>query len=71
MSERERAFRAAQGAYAVRVCGMSVPCPIYDGPFDIMAVVNAAPIPSTPDLQMHRACWAEFRRMFEQAWEER
>jgi len=36
-----------------------------------MAVVNAAPTPSTPDLQMHRACWAEFRRMFEQAWEER
>ena len=64
-------MRAAEAAYAVRVCGMSPPMPRYTGPFDLMAVVNAAPIPSTPDMQMHRACWAEFRRMFEQSWNER
>ena len=70
MNEREQAYRAAQGAYATRVCGMSLPTPQYDGEFDILAVVNAAPIPKGSELAMHRACWAEFRRMFQQAWEE-
>jgi hypothetical protein len=47
---------------------MGLPAPIYDGPFDVMALVNTAPIPSTPDLNAHRACWTEMARMFEQAW---
>jgi hypothetical protein len=65
---KQAAFRAAQAAYAVRVCGMGLPAPVYDGPFDVMAVVRAAPVPSTPALEMHRACWTEMARMFEQAW---
>lgn len=71
MKTRQAAYDTAQGIYCKRACGMapSAAYSTYTGDMDLVAFVETCPVPSTPDLEVHRACWAEMRRMFDEAWD--
>lgn len=70
MRTRQAAYDTVQGMYCKRVCGMtpSRDYSTYTGGMDLVAFVDSCPVPSTSDLDAHRACWTEMRRMFEEAW---
>ncbi len=72
MNTRQAALDAVHGLYCKRACGMTPggAQTTYTGGMDLQGFVDSCPAPSSHDLAMHQACWAEMRRMFDQAWAE-
>lgn len=72
MKTRQAAYEAVHGIYCKRVCGMDPAGShaTYTGSMDLLAFVESCPAPSTSDIESHRACWDEMRRMFHVAWSE-
>jgi hypothetical protein len=70
MNTKKAAFDTAHGKYLMRACGFDAgdKYTTYTGDMDIQAFVDTCPVPSTPDLEVHRGCWAEMRRLFEIEW---
>ncbi len=70
MDDYDTALAAAEQAFARRLCGMSPRegANRYTGPFDYMAVVDAAPLPRSSYPDAHRKAWSVFRQKFSEAW---
>jgi hypothetical protein len=69
MNPKAQALDATKSAYAARLCGMSPVTIRYEGPFDVGAVVNAAPLPKSSSLDDHRWAWTQLRKLFDAQWE--
>ena len=67
MDERAVARRAANSAYAMRICGNTIRQKAYYGNFDYIAVVEAAEIPG-PGIKDHVMYWRRMWKMFDEAW---
>ena len=67
-SERGRAWRACQIAFAKKVTGMVPPGPHPSTDFNVDLVVGNAPIPKTSALVEHTRRWDALKRRFDEAW---
>lgn len=64
---RDEAYEAAHIAYVDALLGREQAD--YEGDFDVAGLIESAPSAGT-DPRDHRACWAEFRRLFAERWRE-